>query len=103
MNLNFNGIVDIAGGSIQQVLKWNIEKDSKNSNLAVSHLNFIFLCNCIIWADPRSTAILGQPGQNRSKLLCFRQFPKISLTFVCPAMRELPDVKLIRTDTTLWS
>ena len=52
------------------------------------------------WADPGGTAIPGQPVAGQVQAPTSGRIAKINLTFEVP-IRTVPDVKLIRTDTTL--
>mgnify|MGYP005986494451 CR=1 FL=1 len=57
--------------------------------------------NCIRWADPDCTAMPGQPATEVEQAPNLRQFPKISLIY-WPRMRGVSDIKLIRTEETLF-
>ena len=52
------------------------------------------------WADPRGTAIPGQPVAGQMQAPSSGRNSKINLTYWA-SIEAVPDVKLIRTDTTL--
>ena len=54
------------------------------------------------WASLGGTAIPSQPAAEALQAGHIRQVPKISLIFWDP-FGSVSDIKLIRTDTTLWS
>jgi len=53
--------------------------------------------------NPGGTAIPGQPATEVEQAPSTPSDSKNQFNICCPPMEELSDVKLIRTDTTLWS